>query len=53
MTEDNVDFNTLTGSMNRRNASKSFYQVLVLASTGYVQVLQTHSYGPITLREGD
>lgn len=48
-----VEFEDITNNMNRNQAAKSFYQILVLASTGYLSVVQTSAYDNITIREGD
>ena len=48
-----ADFSEVTSGMGRRAAAKSFFQLLVLGSTSYLDPLQTEAYGPITIRAGD
>ena len=48
-----IQFSDVTKNMNRSQCAKSFFELLVLSSTGYLDCLQTSPYGEITIRAGD
>lgn len=48
-----IQFSEVTENMNRNQVAKSFFELLVLGSTGYLDCLQTNPYGEITIRAGD